>query len=59
MVVVVVDEGVEQGLQLGDGGRLVGLGAEPFFQGLLEAFDFALGVWMVGLAVLLGDVEFA
>jgi hypothetical protein len=29
-VVVFVAEGVEEGLELGDGGRLVGLGAEPF-----------------------------
>ena len=27
VVVVLVDEGVEEGLELGDGGRLVGLGA--------------------------------
>jgi hypothetical protein len=33
--------------------------AEPFLQRLLEAFDLALGLWVVGLAVLLGDVELA
>jgi len=46
-VVVLVGEGVEQGLQLGQGGGLGGLGAEPLFEGLLEPFDFAAGARVV------------
>ena len=57
VVVVDLDETAEmKGLQLGDGGRL-GLGAEPSFEGLLEAFDFAAGGWMVRSRVLLDDVQ--
>jgi hypothetical protein len=56
-VVVGVDEGVDQALQLGDGVRLEGLGAEPFLQDLLEAFDFAAGGGVVRAGVLLLDVE--
>ena len=44
LLVVNRGEGVEEGLQLGEGGGLLGLGAEPFFEGLLEPFDFALGL---------------
>ena len=43
VLVVVLAEGVDQGLQLGDGRGLVWLGGEPFLEGLLEAFDFAAG----------------
>src|SRR4051794_27407110 len=43
VVVVVVAEAVEQGLQLFDGGGLGGLGAQPVFEGLLPVFDFAAG----------------
>jgi len=50
---------LEQGLQLVDGGGLVGLGVEPFLEGLLEAFDPAAGGGVVGSAVLLDDVEAA
>jgi hypothetical protein len=57
--VVVVGEGVQQGLQLGQAGGLGGLGAEPFLQGLLEPFNFALGLRVAGLAVLLGDAQAA
>ena len=57
--VVELDELIEQGLQLGEGGGLLGLGSEPFFEGLLEPFDFALGLRVVGLAVLLRDVAFS
>jgi hypothetical protein len=39
--------------------RLGGLGAEPFLHRLLEAFDFALGLRMVWLAVLLLHPEAA
>ena len=49
-------EGVEQGLQLGQGGWSWS-GGEPAFEGLVEAFDFALGLWVVGLAVFLGDAQ--
>ncbi len=45
--VVVDQEIVELVLQLGDGvGRW--LGAEVFFEGLVEALDFAAGLWVVG-----------
>jgi hypothetical protein len=51
--VVLGDEGVEEGLQFGDGGRLVGPGSEPLLQSLLEAFDLAAGGGVVGAGVLL------
>jgi hypothetical protein len=38
VVVVGLDEGVELGLQVGEGGG-AGLVGEPFFEGLVEAFD--------------------
>jgi hypothetical protein len=61
-VVVLVDEGVELGLQLGDGGR-AGLAGEPFVEGLVEAFDAPMFVkprssWLcrrVSLSVGVGD----
>ena len=59
MLVVDLGEGVEQGLQLGEGSGLSGLGAEPLLEGLLEPLDLALGLGMVRLAVLLRDVELA
>jgi hypothetical protein len=37
--VVDAGEGVEQGLELGEGGGLSGLGAEPILHGLLEALS--------------------
>jgi hypothetical protein len=58
-LVVVVDELVEQGLELADGRRLAALGAEPAFEGLLEAFDLAAGGGVVGSGVLLDDAEAA
>jgi hypothetical protein len=58
-VVVVVDEVFEQCLELGDGGGLVGSGAEPAFEGLVEAFDFAAGGGVSGPGVLLVDAEAA
>ena len=54
--VVDLDELIGQGLQLGEGGGLSGLGAESFLEGLLESFDLALGLRVVRLAVLLRDV---
>ena len=57
--VVLVSEDLEQGLQFGDRGRLGGLGAQPLLHRLLEPFDLALGLRVVGLAVLLGDVQIA
>ena len=54
--VVVVAECIELGLQFGDvGGSWSCL--EPLFEGLVEAFDFPLGLGMVGFAVLLLDAE--
>jgi len=47
-VVVLVPEGVELGLELGDGGRLVRLGGEPLLLGLVEAFDLAAGLGWFG-----------
>jgi hypothetical protein len=40
LVVVVAGEGVQEGLELGEGGGLGLLDAEPFFESLLESFDF-------------------
>ena len=57
VVVVLAPEGVEEGLQVGQGRWLGGLPGEPGLQGLLEAFDFALGLGVVAAAVLLGDAE--
>lgn len=54
--VVVVPEPIEQGLQLADGGRWVGLGPEPFLHRLLEAFDLAAGGGVVRPRVFLHDV---
>jgi hypothetical protein len=54
-VVVELDEVVQQDLQLGEGAGLVGLGPQPLLQGLLEALDLALGLRVVGVAVLLRD----
>ena len=59
LVVVVGGEDVEQCLQLGDGYGLIGLGAEPSFEGLVESFDFPAGGRVVGSGVLLGDAEAA
>jgi hypothetical protein len=46
-----------QGLELGQGGGLGGLGAEPVLHGLLEPLDLALGLGVARLAVLLPDAE--
>lgn len=54
VVVVDADEGVEEGLELNDGGGL-GLGSEPLFEGLLEAFHFPAGGWVVWSGVFLFD----
>ena len=51
--VVVGDELVAEGLQLGDRSGLLRLGAQPFLQRLLEPFDFAAGGGVVRLGVLL------
>jgi hypothetical protein len=58
-MVVLVDERVGQGLQLGDGAGLDGLSAEPLLQGLLEPFDLAAGRGVVGSGVLLHDAQAA
>nr|WP_248243064.1 hypothetical protein [Microbacterium kunmingense] len=54
--VVVLSERVELGLQLADRVRARSC-REPAFQGLVEAFDLALGLGVVGGAVLLADVQ--
>jgi hypothetical protein len=43
VLVVGGDEEVDEGLQVGDRGRLEWLGGQPLLQGLLEAFDLAAG----------------
>jgi hypothetical protein len=58
-LVVLLGEGVQQGLEAGDGGGLVGLGAQPFLHGLLEAFDLALGLGVPGAAILLVHTQSA
>ena len=55
-VVVFVDEGVELGLQFGDGVG-AGLAGEPAFEGLVEAFDLAAGGGVVGGGVDLDDAQ--
>jgi hypothetical protein len=50
-VVVFVDEVVEVGLQLGEGGG-AGLVAEVLFEGLVEAFDLAAGGGVVGVELI-------
>jgi hypothetical protein len=52
-LVIDASEGVQLGLQFGDSDDCW-LSSEPAFQGLVEAFDLALGL---GMAVLLGDAE--
>ena len=49
-------EGVELGWQLAE---IVGPGSldQPAFEGLVEAFDFALGLGVSGVPVFLGDPE--
>jgi hypothetical protein len=59
VVVVGADEGVDEGLQLGDGGRLDRLGGELSLQGLLEPFDLAAGGGAVRAGVLLHNVAAA
>ena len=41
-------EGIQQGLQLREGCRLVRLGAEPVLQGLLEPLYLSLGLGLSG-----------
>lgn len=58
LVVVVVDERVELGLQLGDVlGE--GLAAQPFLERLLEPFDLAAGLGMTGPRCLGDHPDFA
>ncbi len=56
MAVVDLDEGVELGLQCGDGGG-AGLAGEPFFESLVEALDFAAGGGVARGGVDLNDAE--
>ena len=58
--VVVLAEAVEQGLQLGGGGRLDRLdrlGTEPFLQRLVESLHLAAGLGVVRGGVLLHDAQ--
>jgi hypothetical protein len=50
---------VEQGLQLGEGGGLDGLGGEPLGEGLLEALHLAAGGGVVRAGVLLRHAKVA
>src|SRR5204863_443431 len=56
VVVVELAEAVELALQVGQGRRGWLLG-RPSVEGLVEAFDLALGLRVAGVAVLLRDVE--
>ena len=56
VVVVVVDEGVDLGLELAQR-CWRGLGAEFLLQGLVEAFDLAAGGRVIGPRVLLHDSQ--
>jgi len=55
-LVVVGGEAVEDDLELLAGGDGV-LGVEELFEGLVEAFDLAAGLGVVGAGVLRGDAE--
>ena len=56
LVVVDGDEFVDLGLQ--DRSAVgAGLFAEPLFEGLLEAFNFAASRWMIRSCVFLGDAQ--
>ena len=55
--VVALAEGVEQGLQLVDVGGGAGSWGQPPFEGLVKAFDLALGLRVSGVAVFLGDAQ--
>ena len=59
VVVVLLDEGVEKGLEVIDRGGLLRLCAEPLLHRLLEALDLALGLGVVGVPVLLDHPESA
>jgi hypothetical protein len=55
-LVVVTDEAIDLGLQLGNR-RAAGLRFQPLLQRLVVALDLALGLEIVGLAVLERDAE--
>ena len=54
--VVVVDEAIELALELALRFRW-SLLSQVLLQGLMEALDLALGLWVIGLAMLGGDAE--
>ena len=54
--VVVAAEPVELGLQGGDGGGSALVG-QPLLEGLVEAFDLAAGLGVVGAGVLVVDAQ--
>lgn len=56
LVVVVVTEDIELGLEFFDGGGSR-LGLKPFLQGQLETFHFPLGLRVVGASVAVVDTE--
>jgi hypothetical protein len=53
--VVLDGETVEERLEFGDCGGLAGLSCQPLFEGLVEAFDFPAGLWVVGAGVVEPD----
>jgi hypothetical protein len=59
VLVIELDEGVEEALQLADRGGLDRLGGQPLLHGLLESFGFAAGGGVVGAGVLLHHAEAA
>src|ERR1700722_1504554 len=58
LLVVIGGEGIEEVLELGDGG-VGSLGGQPFLQALPEPLDLPLGLGVIGVAVLLPDPEAA
>ena len=54
--VVEAAEGVEQGLHVGQRGWAWAC-SKPAFESLVEALDFALGLGVTGVSVLLDDSE--
>src|ERR1700733_9367581 len=54
--VVALAEGVGQGLPLVDVGG-AGSWGQPAFEGVVEAFDLALGLRVSGVTVFLGDAQ--
>jgi len=59
LVVAAARDGVPQGLELGEAGRLDGLGGQPVLRGLLEPPGLALSLGVAGPPVVLLDAPAA